>query len=84
MSNILENDSIVKEFKKTNIERLGAIMKSAGIKGKDLAIMLENDVLNKRTRKLFLNSLMEQESTRKIVNIQKRIKKLNVPLENFF
>ncbi len=46
--------------------------------------MLEQNILNKRTRKVFLNSLMEQEKARKIVNKQKKVKKLNMALEKFF
>lgn len=83
LSNILDNDGIIKEFKKTNIERLGAILRNSGLKPSELAGMIENNILNKRTRRLFLNSLMGQENTRNIVNKQKRIKKLNMPLEKF-
>ena len=84
LSSILENDDIVKEFKKTNVERLGAILKNSGLKPSELAGMLENNILNKKTRKMFLNSLMEQESARKIINKQKRVKKANVTLGKFF
>ena len=84
LSNILEDGDIIKEFKKTNVERLGAILKNSKLKPNELVEMLEHNILNKRTRKLFINSLMEQEKTRKIVNKQKRVKKLNIPLENFF
>ena len=84
LSNILDNEGIIKEFKKTNVERLGTILKNSSLKPKDLADMLEQNILNKRTRKMFLNSLMEQEKARKIVNKQKRVKKLNMALEKFF
>ncbi|MBI2650239.1 hypothetical protein HYX04_02905 [Candidatus Woesearchaeota archaeon] len=82
--NILNNEDIVKEFKRTNVERLGAILKNSGLKPSELAGMIENNILNKKTRKLFLNSLMEQEKTRKIISKQKRVKKVNVPLGKFF
>ncbi|MBI2659491.1 hypothetical protein HYX05_05330, partial [Candidatus Woesearchaeota archaeon] len=84
LSKILGNEGIVKEFRKTNVERLGAILKSSGLKAPEMAEMLENNVLNKKTRKLFLNTLMEQEKTKKLINKTKRIKKANVPLEKFF
>ena len=84
LSNILNNDEIVKEFRKTNVERLGVILKNSGLKAPELAEMLENNVLNKKTRKTFLNSLMEQEATRKVASKQKRVKKVNVPLGKFF
>ena len=84
LSNILSNDDIVKEFRKTNIERLSAILRSSGLKASELAEMLENNVLNKKTRKMFLSSLMEQEATRKGISKQKRVKKVNVPLGKFF
>ena len=84
LSNILDNEEIIKEFKKTNVERLGAILKNSGLKPIQLAEMIENNILNKRTRKMFLNSLMEQEKTRRVTSKQKRVKKLNVPLEKFF
>ena len=84
LSSMLENEDIIKEFKKTNVERLGAILKNSSLKPKDLAEMLEQNILNKRTRKMFLNSLMEQEKTRKIASKQRRVKKLNMALEKFF
>ena len=84
LSNILGNDDIIRDFRKTNVERLAAILKSSGLKAPELAEMLENNVLNKKTRKTFLNSLMEQEATRKVASKQKRVKKVNVPLGKFF
>ena len=80
---MLDKDEIVKEFKKTNVERLGVILKNMSLKPDALASMLENNILNNRTRKMFLNSLMEQEKTRKIANKQKRVKKVNMPLGKF-
>ena len=84
LSSILAKDEIVKEFRKTNIERLAAILKNSGLKASELAEMLENNVLNKKTRKMFLTSLMEQENMRKIVNKSKKIRKLEMPLQRFF
>ncbi len=84
LSSILDKDEIIKEFKKTNMERLAAILKNSSLKAPELAEMLENNVLNKKTRKMFLSSLMEQESNRKIMNKNKRIKKKNMALEKFF
>ncbi len=83
LSNILDMDEVVREFRKTNIERLGAILKNSGLKAPELAEMLENNVLNKKTRKMFLNSLMEQENIRKLTK-PKKVRKLETPLEKFF
>src|SRR3989338_7421114 len=66
LSSILDKDEIIKEFRKTNIERLGLILKNSGLKPSELAEMIEQNILNKKTRKLFLNSLMEQENIRKL------------------
>ena len=84
LSNILENDEIVREFKKTNIERLGAILKNSRLKPAELAGMLQHNILNRRTRKTFINSMMEQEKTRKTASKTKKIKRLNEPLGKFF
>ncbi len=83
LSSILDNEEIVKEFKKTNSERLAAILKNSSIKPSELAEMLEHNVLNKRTRKMFLNSFMEQENIRKLIK-PKKIKKKEMPLGKFF
>jgi len=83
LSSILDNDEIVKEFRKTNMERLGSILKNSGLKPKELAEMLENNILNKRTRKMFLNSFMEQANIRKLIK-PKKIKKLETTLGKFF
>ena len=83
LSSILDKEEIIREFKKTNIERLAAILKNSGLKASELAEMLENNVLNKKTRKMFLTSLMEQENIRKLVK-PKKIRKLETPLEKFF
>ena len=83
LSNILSNDDIVKEFRKTNIERLSAILRSSGLKASELAEMLEHNVLNNKTRKIFLNSLMEQENIRKLTK-PKKARKLETTLGKFF
>ena len=83
LASILDKDEIVREFRKTNVERLGAILKNSGLKASELAEMLENNVLNKKTRKMFLNSLMEQENIRKLTK-PKKIRKLEASLEKFF
>lgn len=82
LSNILDNEGIVKEFRKTNAERLAAIVKSSGLKPNELAHMLEHSILNKRTRKPFFDSLAEQEKIRKVVH--KIIKKKETELNEFF
>jgi len=83
LSNILSNDEIIKEFRKTNVDRLAAILKNSGLKAAEIAEMLEHNVLNKKTRKMFLNSLMQQENIRKLAK-PKKIRKLETSLEKFF
>ena len=83
ISSILDRDEIVREFRKTNADRLGTILKNSGLKPDELAGIIENNILNKKTRKLFLSSLMEQEKARKITGRQNKIRKLNVPLGKF-
>lgn len=83
LSNILDSEEIIKEFRKTNSERLGAILKNSGLKPSELAGMIENNILNKKTRKMFLNSLMEQENIRKLIK-PKKTRKLEASLEKFF
>ncbi len=84
ISSILDKDEIIREFKKTNVERLGMILKSSGIKPGELAGIIENSILNNKTRKLFLDSLMHQEKSRKAADGQKKARKTNVPLGKFF
>ena len=83
LAELLSSDDIIKEFRKTNEERLALILKQAMIKPENLAKMLENGVLNKRTRKPFINSLMEQEKSGKIYRHAKQNKK-EMPLIKFF
>ena len=84
LSSILDREQIVKEFKKTNAERLFSILKNSKIKPKDLAKLIGHSILNNKTRKPFMESLMEQEKTRKIIKRQKSARKLNMPLGRFF
>lgn len=84
LTSILDNDEIVREFKKTNVERLAAIVKNVGLKPDELAKMLEHNVLNRRTRKSFMDSLNEQEKIRRVVNKIIKKKKAEASLEKFF
>lgn len=83
LSSILDRDEIVKEFKKTNVERLAAILKNSGLKPDELAKMIEHNILNRRTRKMFLDSLNEQEKIRKVVNKTIKKRKSEISLEKF-
>ncbi|HLC61005.1 MAG TPA: hypothetical protein VJJ52_06270 [Candidatus Nanoarchaeia archaeon] len=83
LSSILGNEDIVKDFRRTNPERLSIILKNSYIKPTELAAVLNSNILNNRTRGIFMNSLLEQEKTRKIVNRTKRVRKLNVQLGKF-
>src|SRR3989338_10289199 len=75
VSTMLDEKEIVREFRKTNAERLGAILKNSNIKPAELAHMIEHSVLNNRTRKTFMNLMMQRDITRKSSNKVKRIKK---------
>lgn len=89
LSNILENEYVIKEFRKTNADRLGEILKSSKIKPDELAGILEKEVLNNKTKRTFLDSLIQNKNIRKIINEtiasgDKRAKKADVSLDRFF
>ena len=84
LTSILDSDEILKEFKKTNVERLAAIVRNVGLKPDELAKMLEHNVLNRRTRKSFMDSLNEQEKIRKVVGKIIKKRKTEASLERFF
>ena len=83
LAELLSRDDIIKEFKKTNEERLALILKQAMIKPERLAEILEKDVLNRRTRKPFIESLIEQKKTGKVYKKAIEAKK-EKPLSRFF
>ena len=83
LAEMLNRDDIIKEFKMTNEERLALILKQAMIKPARLAEMLERDTLNNRTRKPFIDSLMEQMKTGKVYKKAIEAKK-EKPLSRFF
>jgi len=83
LTELLNNEDIIKEFRKTNEDRLAMILKEAMIKPEKLAEMLENDVLNRRTRKPFITSLMEQKKIGRVYKKQLEAKK-EKPLSRFF
>lgn len=85
MKELLDKDEIVKEFKKTNEERLAEILKYSTLKNPaKLAELLENNVLNRKTRKPFLNSLLEQRKIKKLYKDEIKVRKKEVPLKKFF
>ena len=63
LAELLNKDEVIKEFRKTNEERLALILKQAMIKPEKLAEILENEVLNRKTRKPFIASLMDSRLT---------------------
>jgi len=83
IAELLDKEDIIKEFKKTNEERLAIILKQAMIKPENLAKMLENDVLNRKTRKPFIESLIEQKKIGKMYKKEMDVKK-ETPLIKFF
>ena len=83
LSELLNRDDVIKEFRKTNEERLALILKESMIKPEKLAEILEKDVLNRRTRKPFIESLMKQEKIGRVYKKELKIKK-EKPLSKFF
>jgi len=83
LSELLNRDDVIKEFRKTNEDRLALILKESMIKPQKLAQILENDVLNRRTRKPFIDSLIEQRKLGKIYKKGLKVKKER-PLNKFF
>ena len=83
ISNMLDKKEIVKEFRKTNAERLASILKGSKVNANELAGIIGENILNKKTRKTFLKSFMDQEKTIKSDNKIKRMKKDTVSLKKF-
>ena len=83
LSELLNKDEIIKEFRKTNEDRLAMILKESMIKPEKLAEILENEVLNRRTRKPFITSLMKQKKIGKVYKKEMEVKK-EKPLSKFF
>lgn len=83
LNELLKLELIQKEFTKTDEEQIVSVLKYSTLrKPEKLAELLEKDVLNRRTRKPFLNSLLEQEKMRKLY--VKTKKKTEKPLNHFF
>jgi len=83
LNELLSRDDVIKEFKKTNEERLALILKESMIKPEKLAEILEKDVLNRRTRKPFIESLIKQKKIGKVYKKELEVKK-EKPLNKFF
>ena len=84
LGELLNRDDVIKEFRKTNEERLALILKEAMIKPDRLAKILENEVLNRKTRKQFISSLMEQEKIGKVYKKEFKEVKKDTSLSKFF
>ena len=83
LTELLSRDEVIKEFRKTNEERLALILKQSMIKPEKLAEMLEKDVLNRRTRKPFIASLIQQEKIGRVYKKELKAKE-ETPLVKFF
>jgi len=83
LSEMLDREDVIKDFKRTNEERLAMILKQSMIKPEKLAEMLENDVLNRRTRKPFISSLMEHKKIGREYKKRLKVKK-ELTLNKFF
>ena len=83
LAELLNRDEIIKEFRGVNEGKISLILKSAMIKPEKLAEMLEKDVLNRRTRKSFVDSLIEQKKVG-VLYKRKLERKQETPLDKFF
>ena len=80
---ILDKEDIIKELRKADEEKLVNILKYASVKDPEkLAELLQESILNRRTRKPFFNSLLKLQGIKKEVK-EKEIKK-DTELNNFF
>ena len=85
MKELLDKEPIIKEFRKTNEERLAEILKYSTLKDpQKLAELLENNVLNRKTRKPFLSSLLNQKNMKKVYKDEFAQKRKEVLLNKFF
>jgi len=67
LTELLNQELIKKEFTKADETQIISILKYSSLKNPErLAQLLETELLNRRTRKPFLNSLLEQERMRKL------------------
>ena len=82
LNELLKQELIKKGFTKTDEKHIISMLKHSTIKPEKLAELLETDILNRRTRKPFLTSLLEQEKIRKI-HIKTTKKKEEKPLSYF-
>ncbi|MBL7054229.1 hypothetical protein ISS05_00560 [Candidatus Woesearchaeota archaeon] len=79
---VLDQEDMIKEFRKTNEERLAEILKHVSVKNPEkLAELLQKSILNRRTRKPFFNSLLKMQG---IKEKEKEIIKREMTLSDFF
>ena len=64
---MMDRDEIIKEFKMTNNDRLGSIIKSSKIKTEELVKVLDKSVLNNKSRKGFVENIMKNDKMRSIL-----------------
>ena len=81
---LLSMELIKKEFTKTGEEQITSILRNITLRPEKLAELLEKDILNRRTRKPFLTSLLEQEKMRKLYQKETKKAKIEKPLSHFF
>lgn len=86
LSELLSQELIKKEFTKADEEQIISILKYSSLKNPErLAQLLESELLNRKTRKPFLNFLLEQERMRKLYKETTKTKeKAEKPLMSFF
>ena len=83
VTNILNSEIVEKGIRKSSEEQLISLMKYSALKNPEkLAKLIEEVLLNKRTRKPFLDALLKQEKIRKLYPQKKR--KDEKPLSYFF
>ena len=86
LSELLSQELIKKEFTKADDDQIISILKYSSLKNPErLAQLLESELLNRKTRKPFLNSLLEQEKMRKLYKEATKTKeKAEKTLMHFF
>ena len=85
LNELLSQELMRKEFTKADEQQVISILRHTSLKNPEkLAQLLETELLNRKTRKPFMNSLLEQQKMKKLYKATKVKEKLEKPLMEFF
>ncbi len=85
LNELLSQELMRKEFTKADESQVISILRHTTLKNPEkLAQILESELLNRKTRKPFMNSLLEQQKMKKLYQATKPKEKLEKPLMEFF